>query len=292
MKDFFLKNKFRIMAAIVIAAVLTFAFLYDDGKPGNDRTEKTSAQVRNIITSESIQESIAAKEKQESYVITEDNSEAEGSISEENPDNSAVPEKSEAASGLSSKTEKSGKEETQEELSETVVSNPEESLSQEASSEESSIPVPEEKPEIPEQPVSEPESSDECILTINCETALRNERLDRKIRSLQPSDGRILSVQVSWNEGETAFDILERACRENGIRLISSAVPFSGGRYIERINDLGEFDCGNLSGWMISVNDEFITVSCSDYKVYPGDRIAFLYTCDLGEDIGNHYIAQ
>ena len=55
--------------------------------------------------------------------------------------------------------------------------------------------------------------------------------------------------------------------------------------YIEGIDNIYEFSCGELSGWMYRVNGEYAQVSCSDYKVKDGDKIQWSYTCDLGEDI-------
>ena len=56
--------------------------------------------------------------------------------------------------------------------------------------------------------------------------------------------------------------------------------------YIEGINNLYEFDCGELSGWMYSVNDWYPNYGCSCYTVQPGDVICWVYTCDLGQDVG------
>ena len=37
---------------------------------------------------------------------------------------------------------------------------------------------------------------------------------------------------------------------------------------------------------MFKVNGVFPNVGCSSYAVKNGDKIEWLYTCDLGEDIG------
>jgi hypothetical protein len=56
--------------------------------------------------------------------------------------------------------------------------------------------------------------------------------------------------------------------------------------YIEGIGNLYEFDCGPQSGWMYSVNDIHPGLGCSAYTLADGDVIQFLYTCDMGADIG------
>ena len=61
----------------------------------------------------------------------------------------------------------------------------------------------------------------------------------------------------------------------------------TGTAYIEGINNIYEFSCGELSGWMYCVNGEYPNVGCSDYKIKDGDNIEWYYTCDLGEDLKN-----
>ena len=92
-------------------------------------------------------------------------------------------------------------------------------------------------------------------------------------------------------QGETAFDLLQRLCRENGISMESSWSPLYKTAYIEGIANLYEFDCGKLSGWMYSVNGEFPNYGCSGYTLQDGDVICWVYTCDLGEDVGGGYAA-
>ena len=56
--------------------------------------------------------------------------------------------------------------------------------------------------------------------------------------------------------------------------------------YIEGIGNLYEFDAGALSGWMYRVNGWFPNYGCSSYQVQDGDVIEWVYTCDLGADVG------
>lgn len=44
---------------------------------------------------------------------------------------------------------------------------------------------------------------------------------------------------------------------------------------------------GPLSGWMYKVNGEFPGYGSSKYKLSNGDVIEWVYTCDLGRDVGN-----
>ena len=78
-------------------------------------------------------------------------------------------------------------------------------------------------------------------------------------------------------------------CKDNKIQLEFSFTPIYNSSYIEGINNLYEFDCGSLSGWMYEVNDWFPNYGCSRYEVKNGDVIEWQYTCNLGADIGGNY---
>ena len=115
------------------------------------------------------------------------------------------------------------------------------------------------------------------------------------------SDRYILkTTKVTFSKGDTAFDILKKACKENpcsdncrycknGIQLESVFTPAFQSYYVEGIHQLYEKDCGSMSGWMYSVNGKFPDVSSSAYEVKNGDSIVFAYTCDMGEDLGQSY---
>ena len=104
-----------------------------------------------------------------------------------------------------------------------------------------------------------------------------------------PSDGWILkSTKVSFSDGESVHDVLQRVCKDKGIHMESSFTPAYNSAYVEGINQLYEFDCGELSGWMFNVNGWFPNYGCSKYKVSDGDEINWVYTCDLGKDVGDN----
>ena len=82
------------------------------------------------------------------------------------------------------------------------------------------------------------------------------------------------------------FNVLLRTCKQQGIHLEFVNTPMYNSAYIEGIGNLYEFDCGPLSGWMYAVNGSFPNYGCSSCKVKNGDSIDWIYTCDLGRDIG------
>ena len=130
-----------------------------------------------------------------------------------------------------------------------------------------------------------------CTLSVTCKTVLDNlELLDPAKKNCIGDNGVIYAKKtVSFEEGETVFDVLSREMQKNGIHMAFSFNPVFNSRYIEGINNLYEFDCGEGSGWMYRVNGVFPNYGCSQYQVKDGDTIEWLYTCDLGVDLGRNY---
>ena len=151
-------------------------------------------------------------------------------------------------------------------------------------------PVPEGKPMPvePEDQEIDKKKSYTCTFSIECSTILNNLKdLDPDKRELVPSNGVILApTTVTFYEGESVFDVLQRVCKEKGIHLESSWTPIYNSAYIEGIHNLYEFDCGELSGWMYRVDGWYPNYGCSRYQLKDGEKIEWRYTCDLGKDVG------
>lgn len=127
-----------------------------------------------------------------------------------------------------------------------------------------------------------------CVLSVECGSILNHlDDLTAGKESLVPADGVILpATSVSFSDGDTVFDVLKKTMREEGILFEFETTPLYSGVYIEGIANLYEFDCGPLSGWMYAVNGVFPNYGCGSCKVKDGDKIRWIYTCDLGRDIG------
>ncbi len=153
------------------------------------------------------------------------------------------------------------------------------------------IPVGKPMPVEPEDQEVDASKTLQCTFSIECSTILNNlDQLDPDKLEMVPSGGTILSTtKVTFSEGESVFDVLQRLCREEGIHMESSWTPIYNSAYIEGIQNLYEFDCGSLSGWMYRVNGWYPNYGCSRYQLRDGDRVEWRYTCDLGHDIGGEY---
>jgi len=154
-------------------------------------------------------------------------------------------------------------------------------------------PVPPGKPNPvePEDQEVDKNSALACTFSIECSTILNNlDQLDPEKLEMVPSGGTILAATtVTFYEGESVFDVLQRLCKEKGIHLESSWTPIYNSAYIEGIHNLYEFDCGALSGWMYRVNGWYPNYGCSRYQLQDGDVVEWRYTCDLGNDVGGGY---
>lgn len=130
-----------------------------------------------------------------------------------------------------------------------------------------------------------------CTISIECKTILDNlDQLRSSKADYVPADGWILyKSTVEFEKGDTVFDVLKKVTKAAGIQMESKWTPMYNSYYIEGINQLYEFDCGEQSGWMYSVNGWFPNYGCSSYELKDGDKIEWRYTCDLGSDVGNAY---
>ena len=131
-------------------------------------------------------------------------------------------------------------------------------------------------------------------LEIRCDTLSSDmSKLENPaIKDYIPADGVILAkTTYKGTTDNSVFDALNTLCRNNDIQLEFSYTPIYESYYIEGINYLYEFDCGSLSGWMYKVNEWFPNYGCSSYYLNDGDVIEWVYTCDLGKDVGDNSMA-
>ena len=153
-------------------------------------------------------------------------------------------------------------------------------------------PIEVEKPIIQEELPEQVEKQEFNItMSIDCSTILDNmDLLDPLKAPLVPENGTILEqVTLEVTKGQSVFDVLLSETRERKIHMEYVDTPLYNSAYIEGINNFYEFDVGELSGWMYKVNGEFPSYGSSKYELLENDVVEWIYTCDLGKDIGNEY---
>ncbi|MDD6188570.1 MAG: DUF4430 domain-containing protein [Clostridiales bacterium] len=321
------KNKWKVIVPVLIVAVLAVAFWYGGGAPGmqgwsvKDNTVLSDNRVQEPATTPDISkdtpvkpsESIAPSDDDNEPQATANAEEAEPSVTSEPIDKPADAEPSERPTGIENRpggTE--GGMSVQEKLDVAAElageSSPGVETGDQAYSEEQGMvidpntgkdkymtdPVPEGKP-VPVEPqnVTISDEVHTCTLSVRCDTILDNiDWLDPEKVELVPEDGVIFAAaEVSFYEGESVFNVLQREMKRAKIHMEFSNTPMYNSAYIEGINNLYEFDCGELSGWMYKVNGWFPNYGCSRYQLKEGDVIEWVYTCNLGVDVGGFYAA-
>lgn len=93
--------------------------------------------------------------------------------------------------------------------------------------------------------------------------------VDDKVNILPPT-------AVNFIEGISVFDVLLEVTKANKIQMEFSGTKSTA--YIKGIDNLYEFDKGELSGWIYSVNGKTSSKSCGAYKLKKGDVIEWKYT--------------
>ena len=131
-------------------------------------------------------------------------------------------------------------------------------------------------------------------ITVSCLTIYDNlESFDKTKREILPGNGLIVpATKVEILEDETVFDVLLKVTKDKKIHMEYVSTPLYKSNYIEGIGNIYEIDAGPLSGWMYKVNNWFPNYGCGRYVLKDGDNIEWVYTCDLGRDIGGDWNEQ
>ena len=116
--------------------------------------------------------------------------------------------------------------------------------------------------------------SETVFLSIRCDSIFDNyDKLDASLKNGDyiPQNGIILEkTEYVLRDGDTVYDVLDRVLRYNKIQ-----AEYRGSKK-------------TAPGWMYRVNGVFPSQSCAEYTLSDGDVIEFVYSCDLGHDIGEN----
>ena len=288
------KNKWKVIVPLLVIAILAGAFWYGGGAPGM-RGWKVDAKEADAVPVEAatnLQPENTASPEIKAVSMPEETVFPEKTLKPaETPTPTDAPEPTEKQSGA-------------EEPGETFAPGTEEEKENDSGPQGMDIdpstgkdkyltdPVPAGRP-VPVEPQDAVISdvAHTCTVSISCATILSNmDWLDPEKTELVPEDGWILKpITVTFYDGESVFNVLQRVCKQQKIHMEFENTPIYNSAYIEGIANLYEFDCGELSGWMYKVNDWFPNYGCSRYRLCDGDVICWVYTCDLGYDVGGGY---
>ena len=323
MKDFLVKNRSRLIAALFIIALLTAAWFYGDGSSAKNKKDNPVpadfAGADYTLSENSAEEGEGGSRSESDEgstptpTVTPGEKITEAVFTEKPTVNQG--EKNQGQGGSRSESDEGSTPTPMVTSGEKITEKPTEAIPTEKNSAVTNTPkkstptptvTPRENTPTPKPsntptstptvtptvaptytPTPTPEGNYTCTLSIECKTILpKLKDMNPKLKKLIPSDGVVLSGEtVHFNEGDSVFDVLKKVCLEKDISLEYSYVPAFKTVYIEGLADLYEFDGGNLSGWQYSVNGEFVMLGCSAKTVSDGDVIEWRYTCDMGRDL-------
>ena len=273
------KHKWKVLIPAMITAVLAFAFWYGGNAPGLRGWAPSSATPTPAVTAhtelgtEATLPTVQSTARPEAPVQT-----PEPTADSEAPAASIQPTASPVSSSAQSAPEP------------TQQIDP-----QTGKDQYQTQPVPKDKP-VPVEPQETDVGSEtrNCTISISCSTILGNMDLcDPEKRELVPEVGWLLEpITVTLYEGESVFNVLQRTCKQQKIHMEYEDTPMYNSAYIEGIGNLYEYDVGEQSGWMYQVNGWFPNYGCSRYQVKDGDVICWVYTCNLGKDVGDNSLSS
>ena len=278
-----MKNKWKIIVPILIVAVLAAAFYFGGNAPGSKGWDVGGNEPAVSATPEV--NPTPAPVPDETPELTPAPTPEVSAQPENTP--TPAPEPTETPEPTPEVTPEPTPEPTPEAPQPTMEINPETGKDKYLTD-----PVPEGMP-LPVEPqdVTIGSTAYTCTISISCSTILNNMDLcDPAKVDLVPADGWILQpITVTFYEGESVFNVLQRVCKQQKIHMEFENTPIYNSAYIEGINNLYEFDVGELSGWMYKVNEWFPNYGSSRYQLQDGDVICWVYTCDPGNDVGGGY---
>lgn len=243
-----IKHKNKIIFCSIVAAILVVSFFWGN----TPTTQKGNQADGNPVGSDlSAEEKIAAAEEIAKNTLPEQNNEP--NFENNVPQNTEPEEKTQISEDTSEKTE--------------------------------------EQPQTPPTENNVPDDGKTtCSITVRCDSVLNNMHiLAENKKSIIPQNGIIFeNKQAEFYDGETVFNVLVRELKKNKIHFEYEKTPLYNSAYIEGIGNLYEFDCGDLSGWLYKVNGKTPGAGCSQYVLSDGDVVEFIYSCNMGIDVGGY----
>lgn len=274
MKQFLQKYKYILILALILAIIAGIAVFASISSNETSSSNESFTSSESSICSDETSLAVTDNTAQTTALTKPQSTTAQQTVKEE----TAPPETEIITQAVTSASQKPT------ETTEVITTTESTKITAESSAPQASVAT---KAETTSAESAPPKKYDyTCLLEIECRTILSNmDKLSKDKKECVPNDGVLFSAETGFDKGESVYDILKRVCDENGIQLETSYSPAFGTRYIEGIGNLYEFDCGTASGWMYTVNGEYMNYGCSSCIVSDGDKIAIRYTCNMGNDL-------
>lgn len=92
-------------------------------------------------------------------------------------------------------------------------------------------------------------------------------------------DGVMAQGNVSYETGDTAYDVLAKLSSQKGIS-VSASNSWGAYVYVSAIGGLAERDYGGMSGWYYKVNGVKPDIGAGGYTVQANDKVVWYYEKD------------
>lgn len=134
--------------------------------------------------------------------------------------------------------------------------------------------APESKPADSATTTTQPPQSISVTVSVTCKDAVGNGALKDGI--VLPQDGNIIkSSGIVVKNKENVFEATRQACEKSGVTFLFTSSIY--GKYVNKIGQIAEKECGAKSGWTYTVNGEYPQGSCDAYQLKNGDKIQWIY---------------
>ncbi|WP_416325106.1 DUF4430 domain-containing protein [[Eubacterium] hominis] len=177
---------------------------------------------------------------------------------------------------IDEQTEKKTDQDTKKEEPETTKKETEAEVQTSDSSNKTPSTPPNEKHN---EEIEQPEAKKYATISIDMRNILTHvEEVGEPYRAFIPTDGVLLaSTKVEIEDSDTAYSLLDKVCKANGISLDANQ------GYVKYINQIGEFDAGTSSGWLYKVNGTMPNVGSNAYHIKENDVIEWRYSVKAGD---------
>ena len=116
-----------------------------------------------------------------------------------------------------------------------------------------------------------------CTVGVSVQPALDNiDLMKPESLELLPESGWMLEpVEMTVSEGTTCLEVLQWACQEAKLPVVTSGEP----PFVEGIGGLNNGDGGDVSGWTYTLNGEMLMVSAAIQEIQEGDELIYSFVC-------------
>ena len=108
-----------------------------------------------------------------------------------------------------------------------------------------------------------------------------------ELADVLPRDGYLMHPeQVSFEAGESAFDLFVRTMKGKKISVVTEFTPGTDVAYVVAVGGVNAGGNDGMNGWIYLVNGEIPLCSANEYILKDGDIVSFRFSSSFGADLG------